>query len=73
MWRYILKRTLMAIPVLLGATFLVFAIMYVAPGDAARIMLGNDASEKAVEALREQMGLNDPFLVQYAHFVMNLL
>ncbi len=63
----------MAIPVLLGATFLVFAIMYVAPGDAARIMLGNDASEKAVEALREQMGLNDPFLVQYAHFVMNLL
>ena len=48
MWRYILKRTLMAIPVLLGATFLVFAIMYVAPGDAARIMLGNDASEKAV-------------------------
>lgn len=73
MWRYILKRTLMAIPVLLGATFLVFAIMYVAPGDAARIMLGNDASEKAVEALRQQMGLNDPFLVQYAHFVMNLL
>ena len=63
----------MASPVLLGATFLVFAIMYVAPGDAARIMLGNDASEKAVEALREQMGLNDPFLVQYAHFVMNLL
>ena len=63
----------MAIPVLLGATFLVFAIMYVAPGDAARIMLGNDASEKAVEALRQQMGLNDPFLVQYAHFVMNLL
>ncbi len=68
-----MKRTLMAIPVLLGATFLVFAIMYVAPGDAARIMLGNDASEKAVEALREQMGLNDPLLVQYAHFVMNLL
>lgn len=61
----------MLIPVILGVTFIVFTIMYMTPGDPAQMMLGEKAPEAAVEALREEMGLNDPFLVQYFRFVGN--
>ncbi|SHJ70827.1 peptide/nickel transport system permease protein [Anaerobranca californiensis DSM 14826] len=71
MVKYILKRLLMLIPVILGVTFIVFTIMYMTPGDPAQMMLGEKAPEAAVEALREEMGLNDPFLVQYFRFVGN--
>lgn len=73
MFRYILKRILMAIPVLLGATFLVFTIMDFAPGDPARIILGNSATEEALANMRASMGLNDPFLVRYGRFLLDLL
>lgn len=73
MWRYVIKRVLLAIPVLVGATFIVFTIMHFAPGDAARMILGNDATEDTLEALRGQLGLNDPFLLRYAKFMLNLL
>lgn len=61
----------MLIPVILGVTFIVFSIMYMTPGDPAQMMLGENAPEEAVEALREEMGLNDPFLVQYFRFIGN--
>jgi peptide/nickel transport system permease protein len=61
----------MLIPVILGVTFIVFSIMYMTPGDPAQMMLGESAPKEAVEALREEMGLNDPFLVQYFRFVGN--
>lgn len=73
MFRYVLKRFLLVIPVLLGATFLVFSIMELTPGDPARIMLGNEATLEDIHNLREEMGLNDPFLTRYARFVTNLL
>lgn len=73
MIRYILKRILMAIPVLIGATFLVFTIMSLTPGDPARIILGNNATEAALSAMRESLGLNDPFLVRYGNFILDLL
>ena len=69
MYKYVLRRLLLLIPVLLGISLLVFAIMYVTPGDPAQLMLGENAPKAAVEALREKMGLNDPFLVQYFRFV----
>ncbi|KXZ40231.1 peptide/nickel transport system permease protein [Alkalithermobacter thermoalcaliphilus JW-YL-7 = DSM 7308] len=71
MYKYILRRLLMLIPVMLGVTFIVFSIMYMTPGDPAQMMLGESAPEAAVQALREEMGLNDPFLVQYGRFVKN--
>ena len=73
MWRYIYKRFLLAIPVMIGATFLVFTIMYFAPGDPARIILGSSATEEAIENLREELGVNDPFIVQYGNFMKNLV
>lgn len=61
----------MLIPVMLGVTFLVFSIMYLTPGDPAQMLLGESASKEALEQMRQQMGLNDPFIVQYARFVGN--
>lgn len=73
MHRYILRRLLLLIPVMLGVSFVVFTIMYFTPGDPAQVMLGERAPKEEVEALREQMGLNDPFHEQYFNFVKNAL
>ena len=73
MLKYIIKRFLLVIPVLVGATLLVFSIMELTPGDPARLMLGNDATLEDIFNLREKMGLNDPFFVRYTRFVTNLL
>lgn len=69
MHKYILKRLLLLIPVLLGVTFIVFSIMSFTPGDPAQLILGESAQPEAIEALREEMGLNDSFIVQYFRFV----
>ena len=53
MHKYVFKRLLMLIPVILGVSFLVFFIMSLAPGDTARSILGETAPQEAVEALRE--------------------
>ena len=73
MYKYILKRLVLLIPVMLGVTLLVFAIMYLTPGDPAQLILGESAPKEAVAALREKMGLNDPFFMQYLRFVKNAL
>ncbi|MGL5797159.1 MAG: nickel ABC transporter permease [Cetobacterium sp.] len=69
MHKYILKRILLLIPVLLGVSFLVFTIMSLTPGDPAQLILGESAPREAVAQLRNEMGLNDPFIVQYIRFV----
>lgn len=61
----------MLIPVLLGVTFLTFAIARATPGDPARLMLGVYATPERIADLREQMGLNDPLVVQYIRYVWN--
>lgn len=71
MHKYILKRLLLLIPVLLGVSFLVFSIMSFTPGDPAQLILGESASKTSIIALREEMGLNDPFILQYVRFVGN--
>lgn len=73
MHKYVFRRLLMLIPVLLGVTFIVFSIMYMTPGDPAQMILGEKAPAEAVERLREEMGLNDPFLMQYGRFVKNAM
>jgi len=59
------------LPVLLGVTFIVFTLTYFTDGDPARIRLGLQASQEDVEAFREQLGLNDPFLEQFVRYVGN--
>ena len=58
MAKYILKRLLMMLPVILGISFLLFSIMNLTPGDPARLRLGEFATQEDVEKLREEMGLN---------------
>ncbi|MTI14039.1 nickel ABC transporter permease [Sansalvadorimonas verongulae] len=71
MHKFIFKRLILLVPVLLGVSLLVFAIMSFTPGDPAQLILGENAPAPAVEALREEMGLNDPFIMRYANFVGN--
>lgn len=72
MLKYILKRLLYLIPVILGVSFIVFFLLYITPGDPARNALGPSASEAAVKALRLEMGLDDPFLVQFGRYIKNV-
>ncbi|MDY4011950.1 MAG: nickel ABC transporter permease [Fusobacterium gastrosuis] len=73
MYKYVLKRLILLIPVLLGVSLLVFSIMYLTPGDPAQLILGENAPKAAIEALREKMGLNDSFFMQYFRFVKNAI
>lgn len=61
----------MLIPVMLGVSFIVFTMMYFTEGDPAKIMLGEQAAEKDIIALRQELGLDDPFLIQYGRYVKN--
>ena len=69
MLRYIVRRVLFLIPVLLGVAFYVFTLLYLTPGDPARMVLGDLATEEAVQEFRNREGLNDPFLVQFGNYV----
>ena len=73
MYKYVIKRLLMMIPVLLGVTFVVFFILDLTPSDPARIILGDQAPIESIEALREEMGLNDPVLVRYFRYLSGLM
>ncbi|HEY9649799.1 MAG TPA: ABC transporter permease [Coleofasciculaceae cyanobacterium] len=70
---YISKRLLQLIPVLLGITLLVFTLLHLIPGDPAMVMTGERATPEQVEALREQLGLNQPLPIQYLTFLWNLI
>ena len=73
MHKYILKRLLMLIPVILGVTFIVFFILNLSPGDPAAMILGEQATAEALEMKREELGLNDPLLVRYFNYMKDLL
>jgi len=73
MYRFILKRILMMIPVLLGVILVIFSMMYISEGDPARMILGEGASEAEVQELREELGLNDPFLTRYVNYVKGIV
>ena len=73
MFRLILKRLLLLIPVLIGVTFLVFSILSLAPGDPVLVVLGDNATEEAAEAMRSELGLDKPFLERYVNYIWDLL
>lgn len=73
MINYIFKRVLLVIPVMIGVSFLVFTMIHFTPGDPAAIMLGETATAESIAQLREELGLNDPFLVQYFRYVRNIV
>ncbi|MBR9953012.1 ABC transporter permease [Eubacteriaceae bacterium Marseille-Q4139] len=73
MLRFIGKRILMMIPVLIGVTLIIFTMMYLTPGDAADMLLGDSATIEQKEQLREELKLNDPYLVQYFNYMKGVL
>lgn len=73
---YLLKRLIYLLPVMLGVSIVTFALINLAPGDPAEIILRSEGVEptcEAVDALREELGLNDPVYVQYLRWLWNLL
>ena len=74
MARYVARRLLLTVPVLLGISFIVFAMVSLAPGDAINIMLGSETANPAnVERLRRELGLDQPWYVQYVDYMQRLL
>lgn len=73
MLHYIGQRLLQLIPVLLGMTFIVFMIIRAIPGDPAQVILGQQASEEAIKALRTSLGLDNPWYVQYFDYLKGLV
>ena len=72
MWTYIARRVLWAIPTLIGVSLVTFLIMAILPGDIAYNILGTAAQPEAVEALREELGLNDPVYVRYGRWLKDM-
>jgi peptide/nickel transport system permease protein len=72
MLMFILRRLIQLIPVVIGVTFVVFFIMQLVPGDPAVLLAGEGASKETVNAIREQLGLNRPLLVQYFDYLLNV-
>jgi peptide/nickel transport system permease protein len=72
MHRYLVRRLLLTIPVLLGVATLVFSLIHFIPGDPAQAMLGEGAAPEDVAQLRARLGLDRPLLVQYGSFLQGL-
>lgn len=72
MTRFILQRLLLAIPVLLGVTFIIFTLTFVLPGDPARSAADRYATPEQVEAVRQRLGLDRPFHEQYLSYLGRL-
>ena len=69
MIRYIIRRILFLIPVLTGVAFCVFTLLYLTPGDPAKMVLGEMATESAIREFRAKEGLDKPFLLQFGSYI----
>lgn len=72
MWKYVLKRLVLLIPILIGVTLIVFTIMNVKPGDPGRTALGLSASQEAVDKYNESLGINQPFFTRYFDYMSDM-
>lgn len=73
MGKYITKRVLTTIPVLLGIILLIFFMLNVVPGDPVAVMMKEHLKEDVIENLRQSMHLDDPFFVRYFHYIWDAL
>ena len=71
MLKYVVKRLLLLIPIVVAVSFIVFFILDLTPGDTARLLLGPLAPQEAVDQLHEELGLDDPMLVRLARYLAN--
>ncbi|WP_054708357.1 ABC transporter permease [Bacillus sp. JCM 19041] len=73
MFKFLVRRLLQLIPVIIGVTLLVFALMHFIPGNPAQVIAGESATPQQIEAMEERLGLNDPYPVQYFRYMGNLI
>ena len=73
MLKFTMKRLVYLVLVLVGVSFLVFLLLSMTPGDPVRMMLGESATPEAQAELRLELGLDDPFLVQYGRYIKNIV
>jgi len=71
--RYVIRRIVLTLPVLLGVATLVFALIHLVPGDPALAMLGDSASASDIAELHAKLGLDQPLVAQYGHFLRGLI
>lgn len=73
MYRYVLKRLLWMIPIILGVSFVIFTLINFSPGDPGSIILGGSAEQAQIDAFNESVGYNKPFLVRYFNYMLGIL
>lgn len=73
MYRYVLKRLILIIPILLGVTLIIFGIMEMTPGDPASIILGVGADQEAIDMLNEELGYNRPVWERFTSYIYNVV
>ncbi|MFN4189717.1 MAG: ABC transporter permease [Pseudothermotoga sp.] len=73
MIKFISRRLLLLIPVIIGVSIISFSIMHLIPGDPARIIAGEGATKEDVEAIRDKYGLNKPLVEQYFRFMKGIV
>lgn len=69
MLKYVIRRILQLIPVFLSVMVIIFTILYFTPGDPARIALGQEVTQEAIDAFRAEQGLDDPYIVQLGRYL----
>ena len=72
MYKYILKRIGLMIPVLIGISIIIFTIISLTPGNPARLILGERATQEAINQLNDELGYNDPLPVKYVNYMIDL-
>ena len=72
MWKYILKRILLMIPVLLGVTIFIFFVMELSPGDPASTILGSGATQEAIDKLNHELGYDRPMLERLGAYLLDV-
>ena len=73
MSKYILKRILISIPVLIGVIFIIFIMLNVVPGDPITLMMGEHIKPDLIEQFRVRMGLDDPVIVRFFKYIINAI
>lgn len=69
MYKYVLKRLVLLVPVIFGITLIVFSILQLTPGDPGRLILGNLAPQESVNQLNNELGYNKPLIVKYVNYM----
>src|SRR6478609_355335 len=73
MLAYVVRRVIATVPVMAVVAFFVFSLLYIAPGDPAAVIAGDQASPADIERIRQSLGLDRPFLVQFGSWLWNIV